>query len=56
MTRKNLSNSSAVWGRLALGRAAGQDGAGQDGKPAGRFAQETTQPLAIWGVEHNCHE
>ena len=43
-------------GGAAHGEAAGPGGAGQDGMPAGRFAQETTDPLAYQGIEDNCPE
>ena len=46
----------AGWGRAANGRVAGQGGAGQDGTPTGRFAQETTDPLAPQSIEDNCPE
>ena len=35
----------------AYGKAAEQSGAGQDGTPTGRFAQETTVPLALQGLQ-----
>ena len=38
----------------AHGGAAGRGGAGQDGPPKGRFAQETTDPLAPQGIGDNC--
>ena len=41
----------ALRSRAAHGRAAGQGGAGQDRTPTGRFAQETTGPLAPQGIE-----
>ena len=42
--------------QAAHGRAAGQGQAGQDGTLTGRFAQETTDPLAFQGIEDNCPE
>ena len=43
-------------GGAAHGGAAMRDGAGQDGTSTGRFAQETTDPLALKGIEDNCPE
>ena len=43
-------------GRPGARRAAGRGRAGQDGMPTGRFAQETTVPLAPSTVEDNCFE
>ena len=36
--------------------AAGRGGTGQDRTPTGRFAQDTTVPLAPQGIEDNCPE
>ena len=41
-------------GGAAHGRAAVQGGAGQDGTPTGRFAQETIDPPALQGIEDSC--
>ena len=41
-------------GGAAHGGAAGPGRAGQDGTPTGRFAQETTVPLARQCIEDTC--
>ena len=50
---RNSDISRAGRGAAAHGEAAGQGGAGQDGTPTDRFAQETTVPAAYRGIEDN---
>ena len=40
----------------AHGGAAGRGGSGQDGTPTDRFAQETTVPRTLQGIEQTCPE
>ena len=38
----------------AHGGGAGRGGRGRVGRQAGFFIQETTAPLALWGLDNNC--
>ena len=53
---QNPDIPQVVRGGASHGGAAGRGGAGQDGTPTGRFAQETTAPLALQGIGNNCPE
>ena len=50
-TRTYHGRVGAGGGRAAHSGAAGQGGVGQDGTPTGRFDQETTDPVALQGIE-----
>ena len=57
----NLSNPKpehTTGGRIeaAHGGAAGRGGAGQNGTPTDRLAQETSDPRNLQGIEHTCPE
>ena len=52
-----VQNPDIPWagrGEAVHGRAAGRGGARKDGKPTGRSAQETIDPLALQSIEDNC--
>ena len=51
-----VGRGGAAHGKAAHGGATELDGAEQDGTSTGRFAQETTVPLAFQGIEDNCPE
>ena len=48
---KNLDILRAGRGEAPHGGATGRSGARQDGTPTGRFAQDTTDPLAPQGFQ-----